>query len=99
MEMYGINFTNRAKTSEGDDPAEISAQFAAFAALCESLGFASHVRGVDYSSNWCVYSIDVDAIHEHTLIGGGIEWAADQTLMQFEIFGRVEHKGGLEDDA
>jgi len=99
MEMHGIRFCNRTKTREGEDPAQMNAQFAGFAALCASIGFASHVRGVEYSSNWCGYSIDVDPTHEHTQIGGGIEWAADQTLPQFEIFGRVEHKGGLEDDA
>ena len=99
MEMHGIKFNNRAKKQEDDDPAQTSAQFAAFAALCASIGVASHVRGVEYSSNWCVYEIDVDPIHEHTQVGGGIEWAADQTLPQFYLFDRVEHKGGLEDDA
>ena len=97
MEMYGIKFNNRAKKSEGDDAAQTSAQFAAFAGLCASLGYAKHVHGVEYSSNWCVYSIDVDHVHEGTEVGGGIEWAADQTLQQFEIFGRVEHKGGLDE--
>ena len=96
MQMYGIEFSNRAKTMDGDDPAHMNAQFAVFAAMCASLGLAQYVRGVDYSSNWCVYSIDVSPEHEHTQIGGGIEWAADQTLPQFEIFGRVEHKGGLD---
>lgn len=99
MEMHGIRFSNRSKISEGDDHAQMSAQFAAFASLCASLGIASHVHGVEYSSNWCGYSIDVDATHERTQIGGGIEWAAEQTLPQFEIFGRVEHKVGQGDDA
>lgn len=99
MEMHGIKFSNRAKKSEGDDAALTSAQFAAFASLCASIGFAAHVRGVEYSSHWCGYSIDVDEKHEHNPVGGGIEWAADQTLPQFEIFGRFEHKGGLENDA
>lgn len=99
MDMHGIRFSNRAKTSEGDDPAMMNAQFAAFAALCESLGLASYVRNVEYTSNCCVYFIDVDETHEHTLIGFGIEWAADKTLWQFEIFGRIEHKCCLKDDA
>ena len=96
MEMYGIKLFNRAKRQEGDDAAKTSAEFAAFASLCASIGVASYVRSVEYSSNWCGYEIDVDSEHEYNQVGGGIEWAADHTLPQFEIFGRVEHKGGLE---
>ena len=97
METHGIKFSNRTKTSEGEDPAQMNAQFFAFAALCASIGFAKYVRGVEYSSNWCGYSIDVAHQHEYTQVGGGIEWAANQTLPQFEIFGRVEHRGSLDE--
>ena len=100
MKMHGIKFNNRTKSfgSDAEDPARMNAQFCAFASLCESIGVAKHVRGVEYSSNWCTYEIDVDVMHKHNDVGGGIEWAADQTLTQFAIFGRVEHKGGLEHD-
>lgn len=97
MKMHGIYFNNRAKPSEGDCPAKASAEFAAFASLCASNGLASHVRSVEYSSNWCGHSIDVDIMHEHTQIGCGIKWAAEQTLWQFEIFGLVGHKDGAWD--
>lgn len=101
MEMHGIKFDNRTKTcgADAEDPAQMDAKFVAFSALCASLGFAAYVRGVEYNGNWCGYSIDVDRWHEYTPVGAGIEWAAEQSLPQFEIFGCVGHKGGTDDDA
>jgi hypothetical protein len=93
MEMYGITFTHRIKDGESVD--EKFAQFALFAALCANHDLNKFVKNVFYSSTWCGYSIDVYGAYEQTLIGGGIEWAADKTLPQFEIFGRIEQKGCL----
>lgn len=94
MEMYGIRFSNRTKTRgiDAEDPARANTEFAAFAALCASLGVASVIKGVEYSSNSCCYALDVDPVLERTTIGDAIEWAASRTLSQFELFGIALHR-------
>jgi hypothetical protein len=97
MEMYGIRLVNSTTNNAGGGAARIAAEFTAFAALCWHYGFAPCVRGVEFVGPTKGYLIDVDRCFENTEIGGGIEFAADATLPRFVIFGRVEHKGGLND--
>ena len=96
MIAYGIPFNNRRKPDDLDRSV-FDTQFVSFAALCESIGVAKYVKGVEYSSNHCSFDIDIDDEHQFNDIGGGVEWAADQSLSQFIIFGRCEHKGGLDE--
>ena len=98
MNSFGISFNNRTKTigADAECPARASSQFISFAALCHHEGVSAYVKGVEYESNSCSFWIDVDDEHEMCDVGGTIEWAADKTLSQFIIFGRCEHKGGLD---
>jgi hypothetical protein len=97
MKIHGIEFQNRFKKSEGGDITEIVVGFIMFSALCESFGLSRHILGVEYSSNFDGYSINVDPSLEFSEVGGGIEYCADRTLSQYEIFGRIEHRYSLED--
>lgn len=99
MVAYGVRFCNRARRQDDDCPAWADVEFLKFAAICDSLGVAKYVQNVEYSTNTNFYDIDVsDDVHEGGYIAGGIEWAADQSLRQFYLFGRVEHKGGLDSE-
>jgi hypothetical protein len=92
MTKSDIKFSNGAKPKEGDDPALVAAQFAAFSALCHVFCIAKYINRVDFRSSWCGYEIEMDAELEHTDVEDEVWWTAEQTLSQFSIFNRVGHK-------
>jgi hypothetical protein len=98
MQAYGIEFSNRAKQSEGDDPEWFEQQFRAFAFMCWVSAVAGFVNSVDYTSNTGTFHIDVDEEHKFTDVGGVIDFCANKTLCQYEIFGMVQHKDDLDEE-
>lgn len=91
MKAFGIPFSHRRPQDDvlaGKD----YAQFYAFAALCDSMGVARHVRSVFFDTKWQGFNLDVDPAVEHSIAHATIQRCAEATLPQADLFGQIVGK-------
>ena len=91
MKVFGITFRHR-RPSDREFVARDFAQFTLFAALVEKHGYAQFVKDVFYDTSSQTFCIDMNSEMESTLIAECINWCAQATLSQFDMFGTIFHK-------
>lgn len=98
MNAYGIEFKHRRPGDPRPYAAKNFAQFTQFAALLHAHGAAQHVESVFYDTNSCCFHIEADQSVQFTDAGGAIDWCANKTLDQYDLFGTVFHKRDLDEE-
>jgi hypothetical protein len=87
----GIRFIDGWKgNDDGATFENVEASFKVFSTLCHVIGVSRFIKSVEYSSNWCGYTINVDECVRGTLIAYDIRLIAIAVLKQFSLFGAME---------
>lgn len=87
MIVHGIEFKHRQPRSA--DSSEEYAQFMCFAALAAHHGVAAAVRNVFFDTKWQGFNIGAVPEIENGVRHQVLQWCAEKSLRQFEIFGRI----------
>ena len=92
LTAFGIQLSSRyGKTKE-------MVQMINFAELAAKMGIEKAVKEVFYDSPACICSFTLSPfVQKDDAIGSKIHAAAKETIMQFLLFGNIDHRTGFED--